>query len=116
MREGSYKPKRRRPCKICGADLNMWGPERKGICPDCAKARRETMLVCAGRCRRRYPLGYLEPLTVYFSPGHKGGKKITLYYCTACLVSARSRTEGHAEEQQAAIQRTEERMSRKAQL
>jgi hypothetical protein len=39
-----------------------------------------------------------------------------LYYCTACLVSARSRTEGHAEEQQAAIQRTEERMSRKAQL
>jgi len=107
-----YKPKRRRPCKVCGEDLNFWGPDRKGICPTCSTARRESLVLCGGRCKKKHKLREMAPVCFYFEPGQKGGKKHTVYYCTRCLVAARSRASMMEEGQKETLAKAESRRVR----
>ena len=104
---------RKRPCKICGEDLNQWG-DRKGICPTCADAVRSTVVECAGRCKKKYPLRMMEGVLMYFDPGQKGGKKYKLYYCSSCALAARSRARGICESQNEEIKKTHSRRERQA--
>jgi hypothetical protein len=108
-----YKPKNKRPCKICGTDLNRWGEDRKGACPDCLSARRETYVLCAGRCKQRYKLRLMEPVSFYFEPGKKGGKKFMLYFCLQCFVAAKGRARLTHETQSAELDKTDSRRVRK---
>jgi hypothetical protein len=100
----------RRPCKVCGADLNQWGPDRKGLCPSCAKARRDTVLECAGNCGEFYSLREMSVLSLRFEPGKTGGKKFTLYYCESCLAKARRKVCVLNDEQQTEFLRTEKKI------
>lgn len=106
---------RKRPCKVCGTDLNAWGPDRKGVCPDCAEVRRSTVVPCAGRCKKSYQLRTMELISMYFEPGVKGGKKISLYYCPRCLSAARSRARGINETQTSMIEKAQSRRARQSQ-
>ena len=103
---------RKRPCSTCGIDLNMWGPDRKGICPDCAEAKRSTIIPCAGRCKGSYQIRAMELLSMFFEPGKKGGKKVSLYYCQKCLGVARSRATSVVEKQQGLIEKSASRRER----
>jgi hypothetical protein len=106
------KKDRRRPCRLCGKDLNTWGPDRRGICPDCASARRKTLIRCAGRCKRLHELGRMESVVLNFTPGKKGGRKLIIYYCLTCLTQAQSRATTIFDEQQEAISKAEARLKR----
>jgi DNA-directed RNA polymerase subunit RPC12/RpoP len=108
-----YKPNKRRPCKVCGTDLNAWGQDRKGTCPDCAAARRSTRAQCAGRCKKIFEIGRMEPVSITFTPGKKGGRKVTLYYCSTCIAIAQSRAMTTYDGQQEQLAKTEARLKRK---
>ena len=108
-----YKEKKRRPCKVCGTDLNMWGPDRKGTCPDCATVRRATRVQCAGRCNKIFEIGRMELVSIMFTPGKKGGRKVALYYCSACISVAQSRAMTAHDEQQEQLEKVEARLKRK---
>ncbi len=103
---------KKRPCKICGTDLNAWGQGRKGICPDCAEVKRSTIIPCAGRCKKSYQIRVMELLSMYFEPGVKGGKKFSLYYCSKCLAAARSRARSVFEVQGKEMEKAESRRER----
>ncbi len=107
-----YKKSKKRPCKVCKADLNMWGEDRKGTCPDCAKAVKDTPVRCAGRCKNVQPIRLMEVVSFYFEPGVKGGKKFSVYYCPQCLLSAKSRARMICDSQQEAIKKSESRRAR----
>lgn len=107
-----YKPKRKRPCKVCGIDLNQWGPDRKSPCPDCAKAVKDTIVPCAGRCKQKLKIRAMEKVVLYFEPGIKGGKKFTLHYCQQCFAAAKSRARTVNEFQQQEVQKAENRRAR----
>lgn len=103
---------RKRPCPFCGTDLNTWGPDRKGSCPDCTSARKGTKVVCAGKCKRIFELRTMQAVNLVFDPGQRGGKNIKVYYCPQCFSSARSKARLINEEQQGAIKKMEDRMRR----
>ena len=106
---------RKRPCRICKADLNAWG-DRKGICPTCAEGLRSSLIMCAGRCKKKHPLRMMEGVNIYFDAGQKGGKKYKLHYCSVCALSAKSRARSVEEGQGEEIQSAERRMGRSAQV
>lgn len=97
---------RKRPCRSCGDDLNKWG-DRRGDCPNCAKAKRETVVPCAGRCGKSYEIRFMEAVFITFNPGKKGGKKFKIFYCSRCAASAKSKTRTMAEAQDKRIKGTE---------
>jgi hypothetical protein len=51
---------------------------------------------------------------MYFDPGKKGGKKISLYYCPRCISAAKSRATSILEVQQKEIEKAESRRERLA--
>jgi predicted amidophosphoribosyltransferase len=104
----------KRPCKICKADLNTWGPDRRGVCPACAEGMRSALVMCAGKCGKKYTLRTMETVVLYFDPGKRGGKKIRLHYCTRCAVLARSRARMASESQEETIRKAESRIARGA--
>lgn len=106
----SSKP-RKRPCRLCGQDLNLWGSELKGICPDCNTAKKQVKIPCAGRCKKMYTLRNMEPIRINFDPGWKNGTKLTLYYCSTCIELARSRSVAIKDRQQEALEQFESRRS-----
>lgn len=103
---------RKRPCPICGADLNHWGPDRHGPCPGCTSARKGTKLKCAGKCKGTFELRSMQAVNIVFDPGHRGGKSVKVYYCSQCASSARSRARLVNEEQQGEIAKTDDRLRR----
>lgn len=107
-----YKPKTRRRCRICGIDLDLWGEDKKGNCPECVKAIRDTEIICAGKCKKKYSNRIMSAVILYFEPGKKGGEKFTVYYCQDCFLSARSKARTLCEQQQEEMKKTESRRSR----
>ena len=105
---------RKRPCRICRVDLNLWGNDRKGICPDCAKAAREVVVCCAGNCGGSYQVRLMERLSLYFAPGSKGSKKYSLYYCHGCFEKIRARVIGRSDIQSDTVEKAEKRRGRKS--
>lgn len=99
-------------CRLCGADLAMWGDDVRVNCPDCLKAMKDTKVKCAGKCKKLYPLRYMDTVSVFFEPGKKGGRKIKLHYCSKCLLLSRSRISAMSEEQQETLRKKEERLRR----
>lgn len=110
---GMAKPAKR-SCRICKTDLNAWGPDRRGVCPNCAEGMRSVLVMCAGKCGRTYTLRTMDTVVLYFDPGKRGGKKIRLYYCTKCAVLARSRARMSNELQEETIRSAESRIARGA--
>ena len=104
---------RKRPCSLCGQDLNLWGPDRRGICPNCAKEKRKIKLLCAGRCKSKHPLGIMQAVNMVFTPGKRGGKTYKVYYCQDCLAYAKSKIRSASERQDRSITDTEAHMKRK---
>jgi len=83
---------KKRPCKICGIDLNLYGPDYKGRpCPDCLAALKQTVMPCAGKCGDAYPIAHMKKIIIAWDPGVKGGERTHLYYCRPCLSIASSR-------------------------
>lgn len=105
--------KRKRFCPICGADLSLFGWDHKGACPNCTFVRKGTKIPCAGKCKGVYELRFLQIVNLYFEPSHKGAEKIKVYYCSACLASARSKARLISEAQQKEVVKTESRLRRK---
>lgn len=107
------RQEKKRPCRYCKTDLNMWGPDRHGICPDCAATHRRIPVQC-GRCKKVFELGKMEVVNLYFAPGHKGSKKVRIYYCQSCFSQSRSKVFSVSEEQAAQVGKGEDRMKRRA--
>lgn len=103
---------KRRLCKYCRCDLELWGPNRRRLCPDCAGKLRSVKVKCAGRCGGIFEIRSLEKISFYFNPGNKGGRKISLYICTRCLSVMRSRAEDMDDKQSGEISMAEERLIR----
>lgn len=104
--------KKVRPCKYCRVDLNLWGPDRKILCPNCSMELRDVVIQCSGKCKQMFAIRYLERVTFFFSPGKKGGGKVSLYMCSSCLASMRSKASMEAETQAKKISIAENRLSR----
>ena len=100
-------------CNICNIDLSLWGPDRKGLCPDCSSAMREIMVPC-GRSNNLYPMGRMEKMSLFFSPGKSGGKKFSLLYCADCLSQTMARAKKVSEIQKKSIKSSEKELSRRA--
>jgi len=103
---------KKRPCKVCGSDLNMWGPDRKGMCPHCAQAKRATLVPCAGKCNMSDEIRAMHIISMSFEPGVKGGNKYSVYYCLRCFSAIRSRVKSLYEAQQKEIENTNNRRLR----
>lgn len=84
------------------------------MCPECAKAAKDTKILCAGRCKRIQPIRIMEAVSFYFEPGKKGGKKFTLYYCQQCFLAAKSRARTISEKQQEEVTKSESRRARES--
>jgi len=107
-----YKPRAKKVCKLCKLDLTPWGEDRRTLCPDCVRSINETMVKCAGKCKKERPIKLMERVSLYFEPGKKGGKKFSVYYCQQCFLSAKSRARQIEELQLLAVKKTESRRSR----
>ncbi len=101
---------RKRPCKICGVDLEQWGPDQRGSCPDCKRETRSAMIPCAGRCGRVYQMRFMDVANFVFTPGKKGGKKIKIYYCEECARVARARAVSIHDNQEKAFAKVKARL------
>lgn len=99
---------KKRPCSSCGEDLNLWG-DRRGECPDCARAKRETVIPCAGRCGNSLEMRYMEVMNLVFNPGKKGGKTFKIHYCSRCHAAAKSRAGRLSDLQKKEIEKTVKR-------
>ena len=97
---------------MCGTDLNLWGPETRGLCPNCRRKRREVRIKCAGRCQRSYPFRELESVRINFDPGYKEGTKVKVYYCSKCKGIARRVADKLQQEQEGALAKFERRRNR----
>lgn len=102
---------KKRPCRICGLDLNLWGPERRDLCPDCNMARRDMLIPC-GQCGHRCPLGRMETVSICFYPGKKGSKRQKVYYCSSCIARSQARVRKTCEAQEAAVEKNEKALKR----
>lgn len=107
---------KKRPCSVCGMDLNLWGPDCRGTCPSCLRARRDSVVLCAGKCGRSYALRLMEKIIIYFDPAQKGGKKIPIYYCPGCAVAVKSRCRSVHDVQQEVVKKSENRVKRVSRL
>ena len=67
-----YKPRAKKVCKLCKLDLTPWGEDRRTLCPDCVRSINETMVKCAGKCKKERPIKLMERVSLYFEPGKKG--------------------------------------------
>jgi hypothetical protein len=56
----------------------------------------------------------MEVVNLYFAPGHKGSKKVRIYYCQSCFSQSRSKVFSVSEEQAAQVGKGEDRMKRRA--
>lgn len=92
----------------------MCGPDRKGTCPDCSKAVKDTVVQCAGRCKQKRKIRMMDAVVLYFEPGMKGGKKVKIYYCQQCFLAAKSRARMVHEAQQEEVRKAEGRRLREA--
>lgn len=107
--------KKKRPCQVCGMDLNLWGESKRKFCPSCSKARNETFIPCAGSCGKRHQIRAMNCASIFFDAGKKGGKKIVLYYCNPCFLAAKGRAVACYEKQDEQLKNTERRLSRPSQ-
>ena len=105
---------KRRPCKLCGSDLNLWGDYKGRPCPDCQTTINSTMIECAGKCGKRHQKKYLSRVVINWEPGSKNATKTVLYYCRDCLAVVSSRAMRISNVQYDAIEGTKERLLRKS--
>ena len=105
-----------RSCKLCGEDLNLYGPDYKGRpCPSCLAQINKTRIKCAGQCVGEYQIRHMVKVIANWEPGVKGGLRTVLHYCRTCFSAASSKAMRISNGQGETIAITKERLRRRGQ-